>query len=165
MKYFRTALLGSLLAVATIAGAASPWDGYINNKTFKDRSYGYLFAGSVQAADKKLRLICQAPGVFELFFHVDTNITADTVHMTVDRLPAMSFTVSRNGDDRTISDQTELFWPLMAQLVAGAQLKVQWSDTTAILRYDLAGFTDTYTRVCGWLDPSTQYLPYLSSYR
>ncbi|MEM7255896.1 MAG: hypothetical protein AAF404_00750 [Pseudomonadota bacterium] len=161
----RRMLCGSFLIFSVAAHADSSWRGYVNDKTFDDNPYGYLFACSQQAENKKIRLACHAPDTFELYLHTDASISGNAVQLTVDSLPAMAFTVRRSANQVGVSSQNDMFWPLMAQMIAGARLTVRWPDNATTLQYDLTGFTESYTRFCGWIESSRQYLPHLARYR
>jgi hypothetical protein len=141
------------------------WQGYINNKTFQDYTYGYLFVNSNSTVDEKLRLICHAPDTFMLL--VPRNIEDDqrSVQLTVDSLPTWNFPKDTIENNSAVSMSTNGFWDLLAQMAAGAQLKIGWPNQDTHYEFSLQGFTRSFTDQCGWLAASRSYLPYLDKYR
>ncbi len=159
--------IGLLTLICSSASGQSLWSGYINDKTFDDKTYGYLFTGSASSADRKLRLVCYAPDTYT--FYLRTDHSADdrtaTVRFVVDSLPAVTVEVQHNSDGISMSNQSEQFWPLIAQMVAGAKLRIHLPDETSPVQFNLSGFTDAYTGMCGWIKTSSQYTSHLALYR
>lgn len=139
------------------------WTGYLNDKSLTGEVYGYLSVSDAETAGSKLRLLCHG-GEFALLFDDKIVATSGTVAIGVDTLPEVFFTIDRFDAGQGISNNSDEFWDLIAQMVAGASLRV---DTGAghVHQYSLYGFTRAYLTGCGWSGLAEGYQEFLPYYR
>ncbi len=158
-------LLALFLFCQSALADAQDWSGYLNDKSVSGNTYGYMSTVSKSRPVSKLRVLCHFDGVSTLYFDeeiIDENTT--TLSLTVDRLPVINLAVNRLGRKYEFSSQEPEFWKLIAQLVAGANLKID-SGTAQLHQYSLAGFTNSYLSNCGWSGGAKKYQQYLQHYR
>ncbi len=138
------------------------WNGYLNTQSVADVEYGYLATSSSDEASGKLRLVCLSDNTFTLLF--DKNITGQRagipLKVRIDSLPAMTFRLSRLGEEYGVGDQEPGFWKLIAQMAAGGSIKIGQHH-----QYSLAGFTKAYSQTCGSFELAYQYQKFLHLYR
>lgn len=164
-KYWFGGSFSALLLFCQTVLAAQDWSGYINDKSMSGNTYGYLSTVSKSSPVSKLRMLCHSSGVSTLYF--DEEIIGENtiaLSLTVDRLPVVDLAISRLGGRYGLTSQATEFWKLIAQLVAGASLKIS-SGAGRLHQYSLAGFTDSYLSNCGWLSGAREYQEYLHRYR
>lgn len=166
-----------------LADANDGWQGYINDKSPDGSRYGYLARVST-THDSKLRLLCHSNGVFSLLIDAhlvlkervepDENATeeaaADTfegdptkIKISVDQLAAVDVQITPVQGIYAIGQQHPFFWQLIAQLSAGAALRIDSGH--GMHQYDLSEFTQTYHSHCGWAPGARQYRQHLHLYR
>lgn len=150
---------------AAAAISDSSWQGYINDKGQLGEKYGYIETAS-HTAKGKLRLTCYPPLGFRMYLNEALLASGppDQVTFRVDRLTEHSFPVYQDGSHYFISDRSEGFWDLVAQLIAGITLKVQVSESVQA-SYSLRGFSNIYNSNCGWISDAENYRQFISRYR
>lgn len=153
-------LLVSCLSVA----AANDWSGYLNDKSVSSKPYGFLSSISITEATDKLKLVCHSPSVFTLYLARRIAKDYAEIKVSVDKLPALSLAIDATKDHYTISNQSDEFWKLIAQMSAGAILRV-FADDHVLYEYSLTGFTRSYLDNCGWLHSADTYQRYLHEYQ
>ena len=153
-------LLVSCLSVA----AAADWNGYVNDKSVSSKPYGFLSSISNSDPPGKLKLVCHSPSVFTLFLAEKNANQYAEIKVSVDKLPALSLAIDATEDQYTISSRADGFWELIAQMSAGAILRVS-ADHHVLHEYSLSGFTRSYLDNCGWLQSANSYQRYLHEYQ
>jgi len=155
-------LLMSGLSVA----AAGDWSGYVNDKSVSSKPYGFLSSISQSETSGKIKLVCHSPSVFTLYVarRISQDYVTSELEISVDELPVLSLAIEATKDNYTISNQSEEFWKLIAQMSAGAIIRVVASDQV-LQEYSLTGFTRSYLNNCGWLNAAHNYQSYLSEYQ
>lgn len=145
--------------------AIAEWSGDITDETIVGRPFGHLTSTSDYFGDTELKLVCFEEN--SVWLYLDKRITnsapAPNITVSVDRLPPIYLAFQRKGENYTITNQRPDFWKLIAQMAAGAVLKV---DIDGIQhRYNLTGFSNSYEENCGWVNSANNYHTYLSWYQ
>ncbi len=155
-----------IIATAFSSNTLADWNGYVNEKTLDDRPYGYLTSSSILSEYRKLRIVCFPADEYRLYLDESINTAAETIDvvLTVDQLPPPALTVQRNGTTMFVSNHSAGFWPLIAQMSAGAKLTVTTGNGPQYT-YSLIGFTRSYLDNCGWMTSSIEYRAFLDRYR
>lgn len=162
----RNAITILLLAVLSYPSSAlAEWVGDITKETVVGSPFGHLTNTSKLYGNTELKVVC-----FEedsVWLYLDNRLTnkyhVPNIVLHVDQLPANNLTFLRKGKNYTTTNKGPGFWKLIAQMAAGAVLKV---DIDGIQHeYNLTGFNKAYQDHCGWVRSANNYQTYLTLYR
>lgn len=157
-----------ILTMALFASsiAVAEWSGDVTDETIVGRPYGLVTGASKSDGISEVKLVCFEEDSFWLY--LDNGVSSRTVVtdiiVTVDDLPPIDLVFQRKGENYTVTNQTNGFWNLIAQMSAGAVLRIEIGGGKEHL-YSLRGFTQTYLDSCSWVEAADSYRFYLDRYR
>ncbi len=147
------------------SSAIAEWSGGITDETIVGRPFGRLASVNKTYGNTKLNLVCFEEDSVWLYLdkRITNNVPVPNIVMRVDQLPPNNLTFQRKGENYTITNRGPGFWKLIAQMAAGAVLKI---DVDGIQhQYNLTGFRKAYQENCGWVNSANNYHTYLAWYQ
>ncbi len=165
-KTINNAITILLLAVlGSPSSAVAEWSGDITDETIVGRPFGYLASTSEFHGNTELSLVFFEEDSVWLYLdkRITNNVSAPNIVVYVDQLPPINLTFQRKGENYTITNSGPSFWKLIAQMAAGAVLKVDIDGMQH--QYNLTGFSKAYQDNCGWVNSANNYHTYLAWYQ
>ncbi len=158
--------MSALLLLTSVEATAASWSGYVNTETFVDQKYGYMSIRSDEKSYSAIRLVCFPPVGFRIY--VDRRLFPDVesspISFSIDSLPAHVVETNRTSTEFIVTEDYPEFWDLVAQMIAGARLRVGAADGQQS-SFALTGFSGAYKSACAWMSGSDGYLEHLDDYQ